>query len=175
MNRTIKKSTVKRYHYRSHAQFGAQLTDFVTAYNFGRRPKTLKGLTPYEFICKAWIKEPERFGLDPLQKMPGLNTEFGSTVQAREHRECWRANFRAALTSGTPELDCAAHRIVYEVGPDTGDNETAGHVVMLWMDLRRCNAASPMSPAANTVMLAGSGTTDAVMVPVEATLPPVKL
>jgi hypothetical protein len=30
------------------------LADFVSAYNFGRRLKTLKGLTPYEFICKAW-------------------------------------------------------------------------------------------------------------------------
>ncbi len=34
---------------------------------------TLKGLTPYEFIVKAWTKEPERFTLNPLQQMPGLN------------------------------------------------------------------------------------------------------
>lgn len=46
----------------------------IDAYNCGRRLKTLKGLTPYEFICKCWISEPERFILDPLQKMPGLNT-----------------------------------------------------------------------------------------------------
>jgi hypothetical protein len=36
--------------------------------------KTLKGLTPYEFICKLWTKEPDRFILDPLHQMPGLNT-----------------------------------------------------------------------------------------------------
>ncbi|TBC12588.1 IS481 family transposase, partial [Rhizobium ruizarguesonis] len=42
-------------------------------YNFGRRLKTLKGLTPYEFICKTWASQPERFTLDPLQQMPGLN------------------------------------------------------------------------------------------------------
>jgi len=30
------------------------LADFISAYNFGRRLKTLKGLTPYEFICKQW-------------------------------------------------------------------------------------------------------------------------
>jgi hypothetical protein len=35
--------------------------------------KTLKGLTPYEFICRAWTKEAERFTLNPLQQMPGLN------------------------------------------------------------------------------------------------------
>lgn len=39
----------------------------------GRRLKTLKGLTPYEFICKAWASQPERFTLDPLHQMPGLN------------------------------------------------------------------------------------------------------
>jgi hypothetical protein len=39
--------------------------------------KTLKGLTPYETICKAWTKEPERFRLDPIHQMPGLNTYAG--------------------------------------------------------------------------------------------------
>ena len=50
------------------------LADFVNAYNFARRLKTLEGLTPYEAICKAWTKEPDRFTFDPLQQMPGLNT-----------------------------------------------------------------------------------------------------
>jgi transposase-like protein len=42
----------QRYHYDSHQQFKSHLADFVSAYNFGRRLKTLKGLTPYEYICK---------------------------------------------------------------------------------------------------------------------------
>jgi hypothetical protein len=46
---------------------------FVDAYNFARRLKTLSGLTPYEFICKAWTSEPHRFKISPLQQMPGLN------------------------------------------------------------------------------------------------------
>ena len=74
MNRTIKDATVKRYHYDSHDQLDRHLQDFVSAYNFGRRLKTLKGLTPYEFICKRWTSEPERFTLDPIHQMPGLNT-----------------------------------------------------------------------------------------------------
>jgi transposase InsO family protein len=74
MNRTIKDATVKRFHYDDHDQLRRHLTDFVTAYNFGRRLKTLKGLTPYEFICKRWTSEPDRFMLNPLQQMPGLNT-----------------------------------------------------------------------------------------------------
>ncbi|MGA0542623.1 IS481 family transposase [Neotabrizicola sp. VNH66] len=73
MNRTIKDATVKRYHYDDHAQLRRHLQDFVQAYNFGRRLKTLKGLTPYEFICKGWTSEPDRFILNPLHQMPGLN------------------------------------------------------------------------------------------------------
>ncbi len=74
MNRTIKDATLKRYHYESHDELRQHLADFVAAYNFGRRLKTLKGLTPYEFICKQWTTEPERFTLNPLHQMPGLNT-----------------------------------------------------------------------------------------------------
>ena len=73
MNRTLKDATVRRYHYDSHDQLRAHLSDFVTAYNFARRLKTLKGITPYEFICKRWTREPERFRLNPLHQMPGLN------------------------------------------------------------------------------------------------------
>jgi transposase-like protein len=74
MNRTIKEATVKRYHYDSQRQFEAHLTDFVSAYNFGRRLKALKGLTPYEYICKLWTKEPQRFIRNPIHQIPGLNT-----------------------------------------------------------------------------------------------------
>jgi transposase InsO family protein len=74
MNRTIKDATVRRYYYESHDQLRQHLSDFVAAYNFARRLKTLKGLTPYEFICKRWTLEPERFRLNPLHQMPGLNT-----------------------------------------------------------------------------------------------------
>ncbi len=73
MNRTIKDATVKRFHYEAHDELRAHLGDFVSAYNFAKRLKTLMGLTPYEYICKMWTKEPERFTLNTLQKMPGLN------------------------------------------------------------------------------------------------------
>ena len=74
MNRTIKDTTVKRYHYESHHQLVRHLADFIAAYNFARRLKTLNGLTPYEFVCKRWTAEPKRFRGNPLQQMPGLNT-----------------------------------------------------------------------------------------------------
>jgi hypothetical protein len=39
-----------------------RLTDFIDAYNFGRRLKTIKGLTRYEFICKQWASEANDSG-----------------------------------------------------------------------------------------------------------------
>ncbi len=74
MNRTLKDATVRRFHYETHDQLRSHLADFIGAYNFGRRLKTLKGLTPYEAICKTWTSDPGRFTLDPLHQMPGLNT-----------------------------------------------------------------------------------------------------
>jgi transposase InsO family protein len=73
MNRTIKEATVKRCYSETHDQLRSHLADFLAADNFAKRLKTLKGLTPYEFICNSWTKEPDRFTLNPLQKMPGLN------------------------------------------------------------------------------------------------------
>jgi transposase InsO family protein len=74
MNRTIKDVTIKRYHYKNHDQLRRHLADFLDAYNFARRLKTFSGLTPYEYICKIWTSEPERFILNPIHQMPGLNT-----------------------------------------------------------------------------------------------------
>ena len=74
MNRTIKEATVKRYHYDRHDQLRQHLQDFIDAYNFARRLKTLKGLTPYEYICKCWTSEPDRFIIDPIHQMPGPYT-----------------------------------------------------------------------------------------------------
>jgi transposase InsO family protein len=74
MNRTLKDATVKRYHYGSHDQLRAHLRLFVDAYNHARRLKTLRGLTPYEFIHQAWTREPERFRLDPSHHIPGPYT-----------------------------------------------------------------------------------------------------
>ena len=50
-----------------------QLKGRLTACNFARRLKTLGGLMPYEYICKVWTSG-DRFILDPIHQMPGLNT-----------------------------------------------------------------------------------------------------
>jgi hypothetical protein len=74
MNRTIKDATVRRFHYEDHKQLRSHLSDFIDAYNFARRLKTLRGLTSYEFVCKCWTNEPDRFISNPTHQFPGLNT-----------------------------------------------------------------------------------------------------
>jgi transposase InsO family protein len=74
MNRTLKEATVRRYHYDTHDQLREHLETFLAAYNFAKRLKTLKGLTPDEYICKRWTENPDRFRLDPIHHKLGLNT-----------------------------------------------------------------------------------------------------
>lgn len=73
MNRTLKDATVKRYYYQTHQQLKEHLQAFLMAYNFAKRLKTLRGLTPYQFICQAWQKSPLRFSISPFHHTVGLN------------------------------------------------------------------------------------------------------
>lgn len=47
-----------------------QLAQFSQSHNFGRRLKTLRGLTPFEYICRVWERHPERFTADPQHLHP---------------------------------------------------------------------------------------------------------
>lgn len=58
MNRTIKDATVKRFHYDSHDPWRAHLTDFMAAYNFARRRKTLSDITPYNISARSGHPSP---------------------------------------------------------------------------------------------------------------------
>ena len=72
MNRTLKDATVNRYYYDSHQQLHEHLATFLLAYNFAKRLKTLKGLTPYEYICQQYQQHPARFHHDPYHHNLGL-------------------------------------------------------------------------------------------------------
>lgn len=74
MNRTIKDATTKRYHYDGHQQLRAHLDLFLDAYNHGRRLKTLKGLTPVQFVWKEWQARPDLFYEEPCHLMAGPNS-----------------------------------------------------------------------------------------------------
>lgn len=73
MNRTLKEATVKRYFYQTHQQLKEHMQTFLMAYNFAKRLKTLRGLTPYQFICQSWQKQPLQFKINPFQHTVGLN------------------------------------------------------------------------------------------------------
>lgn len=74
MYRTIKEATAKCFHYESHDQLRRHLADFMAAYDFAHRLKTLSGPIPYEYIAKISTSEPDWFILNPIYQMPGLNT-----------------------------------------------------------------------------------------------------
>ena len=65
INRTIKEAEVYRYYYVSSEKQKQHLNTFLNAYHFAKRLKTLKGLTPYEFIKNYWTQKPEAFKLKP--------------------------------------------------------------------------------------------------------------
>lgn len=74
MNRTIKEATVQRYHYQTTAELNEHLQTFLLAYNHAKRLKTLRGLTPHEFVCAQWQKNPVNFNQDPTHLTLGLYT-----------------------------------------------------------------------------------------------------
>ena len=75
MNRTIKDATVKRFHYDSHDQLRRHLRRLRRRLQF--RPQAqdpARASRHTSSSANAWTVEPERFTLNPLHQMPGLNT-----------------------------------------------------------------------------------------------------
>jgi transposase InsO family protein len=73
MIRTVKEATVRRFYYETHESLRGHLATFLDAYNFAKRLKGLRGLTPFERICQLWTEQPEKFRLNPIHHMAGLN------------------------------------------------------------------------------------------------------
>jgi len=57
-NRTIKDSTIKLYYYKSFDELKFHLIKFINAYNFGKKLKSLRFKTPYEFLINRLTKNP---------------------------------------------------------------------------------------------------------------------
>jgi hypothetical protein len=74
MSRILKEARVKKFSDQTHQYLKEHLHAFLMAYNFAERLKTLRGLTPYEYICQCWHKEPERLTTNPYHHTLGLNT-----------------------------------------------------------------------------------------------------
>lgn len=74
MNRTIKEAIVERFHYQSTEELNEHLQAFLLACNHAKRLKTLRGLTPHEFVCTQWQRNPVNFTQDPTYLTLGLYT-----------------------------------------------------------------------------------------------------
>jgi transposase InsO family protein len=74
MNRTLKEATVYRYYYDTHQHLREHRAACLLAYNFAKRLKALTGLTPDEYICQPWQRQPQRFLSDPSHLTLGLST-----------------------------------------------------------------------------------------------------
>ena len=90
MNRTLKEATVKKYHYQTHQHLKEHLHAFLMAYNFAKRLKTLKGLTPYEYICQMLANRARTLYHQSVPSHPGTKhiAGFCIGVQSGLSSEC---------------------------------------------------------------------------------------
>ena len=73
-NRTLKDATTNTLTYATHQELKEPLHSYLMAYNFGKRLKTLKGKTPWQFVLNQWTEHPEYFIVNPHQFIGGLKT-----------------------------------------------------------------------------------------------------
>jgi hypothetical protein len=88
MNRTLKDATVRRYYYDTHDQLRGHLGDFLAGYNFARRLKTLRGLTPLRVHLQDLDKRASTLQARPAPPNPGTKQvcprgEFRVTPQGQ--------------------------------------------------------------------------------------------
>lgn len=65
---------MQRDHCQTMAELNEHLQAFLLADNHAKRLKTFRGLTPHEFICTQWQKNPVNFTQDPTHLTLGLYT-----------------------------------------------------------------------------------------------------
>ena len=56
------------------SQLRQHLQAFIDAYNFAKKLKAIKGLTPWEFVIKEWKSNPKSFIIKPNPFNMGPNT-----------------------------------------------------------------------------------------------------
>ena len=71
-NRTLTEATVQRHHDQTTDELNEHLQAFLLAYNHAKRLKTLRGLTPHEFVCAQWQMNPTIFTRDPTHLTLGI-------------------------------------------------------------------------------------------------------
>ena len=75
-NKMIKNATTRKYFYSSVEQFEQHLALFLEAYNFGKRLKSLKFLTPFQKLLDYYNNDKSLFKTDAffVNKSMGFNS-----------------------------------------------------------------------------------------------------
>ncbi|MFM7631008.1 MAG: integrase core domain-containing protein, partial [Alphaproteobacteria bacterium] len=73
-NKTLKKATVKTYHYDDVIQLKQHLMSYLLVHNYQKKLKALKFQTPYDFLLLSYQNQPHLFKDNPNHKLVGLNT-----------------------------------------------------------------------------------------------------
>jgi transposase InsO family protein len=73
-NKLIKNATIKKYFYESFSELNQHIQAFLLYYNYQKPNKQLKYTSPYQKILDYYIKEPNLFKENPMDKIVGLNT-----------------------------------------------------------------------------------------------------
>jgi Integrase core domain len=106
MNRIIKDATVRRYYYDSHDRLRRHLDNFANAYNFGRRLKCLRGLTPQGFISGQRVQVNEFGGTLPIA-LRGAFPERNGGISEQDLTTVTGPDLRSASKSAS---DTVRHR-----------------------------------------------------------------
>ncbi|CAN5489145.1 hypothetical protein BH11ARM2_BH11ARM2_08230 [soil metagenome] len=71
MVRTLKEATVRGFHYATAADLETHARAVALVHNLAKRLKSLRWRTPFQSVCAAYAKAPERFKTDPHHLIPG--------------------------------------------------------------------------------------------------------
>jgi transposase-like protein len=72
-NKIIKNATTKVYHYDNIEQLEKHLQEFLLAYNFAKKLKSIKFKTPLEFLIEEYRIDASLFYRNPCHYLGGLN------------------------------------------------------------------------------------------------------
>jgi hypothetical protein len=73
MNRTIKETITKAFHYPCLDALQAHVLAFVRAYNFAKHLEAFRWRIPFQAVCDAWTKDRSIFKINPRHLIPGPN------------------------------------------------------------------------------------------------------
>lgn len=71
MARTLKKATVRAYHYKTYRRLWRHAAGYLTAHDFVEYLKASRWKTPYETIRVLYERKPELFRRSPEHLTPG--------------------------------------------------------------------------------------------------------